>query len=156
MSKRLKEIVAAEAAADKAVAAAAKKLLLAKKKLEKISDEWPKNFRCKKCGLAFKVKELGYKTYEILRHDMNSQYGGDYDIRQVKERKYSACCPICGKDFNVEAAPRDFLGSTATYSRWENKPDFQEPYTKCTSRKIDKVDSYMVKHINSRKHKDWA
>lgn len=156
MSKSLKDIAVAEAAADKAVAAATKKLLLAKKKLEKILNEWPEYFRCKKCGLAFKVKELGYKTYEILRNDMRCQYGGDYDIRQIKERKYSVCCPICGKDFKVEAAPPDFLGSTNTYSRWENKPDFQAPYTKCTSRKIKKVDSYMVKYINSRKHKDWV
>ena len=76
MSKSLKDIAAAEAAANKAVAAATKKLLLAKKKLEKILDEWPEHFRCKKCGLAFKVKELGYKTYEILRNDMQCQYGG--------------------------------------------------------------------------------
>ena len=87
---------------------------------------------------------------------MKCQYGGEYDIKQVKERKYSACCPVCGKDFKVEAAPTEYLDSTKTYSRWEDKPDFQQPYSKCMSKKIEKVDAYMIKHINSRRHKDWV
>ena len=155
MSKKLKEINATEAVASKAVDAAQKKLEAAKKKQSKIFAEWPRNFRCSKCGLAFKVKELGYKTYEVLRTDMQCQYGGEYDIKQIKERKYVACCPICGKNFKAEVAPTDFLDSTNTYSRWEEKPDFRQPYSKCTSRKIHKVDAYMIKHLNSRRYKDW-
>ena len=156
MSKKLKEIVVTEKAAHKEVEAAKKKLALAEKKEHKLWAEWPKSFRCKKCGLAFKVNELGYKEYEVLRTVMKCQYGGEYDIKQVKERKYSACCPVCGKDFKVEAASTVYLGSTKTYSRWEDKPDFQQPYSKCMSKKIEKVDAYMVKHINSRRHKDWV
>ena len=156
MSKKLKEINAAEVVARKAVDTAQKKLEAAKKKQSKIFAEWPRNFRCEKCGLAFKAKELGYKTYEVLRTDMQCQYGGEYDIRQIKERKYVACCPICGKDFKVEVAPADFLDSTSTYSRWEDKPDFHAPYEKCISKDIKKVNSYMVKYINSCRHEDWV
>ena len=156
MSKKLKEIAATEKAAHKEVEVAKKKLALAEKKEAKLWAEWPKSFRCKKCGLAFKVNELGYKEYEVLRTDMECQYGGEYDIKQIKEREYSACCPVCGKDFKVEAAPTEYLDSTKTYSRWEDKPDFQQPYSKCISKKIEKVDAYMVKHINSRRHEDWV
>ena len=156
MSKRLKEIEVEEKNAHKAVDAAKKKLEVAQKKETKLWAEWPKSFRCKKCGLAFKVNELGYKKYEVLHTDMDCQYGGEYDIKQVKEHRYSACCPVCGKDFKVEAAHPEHIGSTRTYSRWEDKPDFSAPYEKCISKSIKKVDSYMVKHINSRKHEDWV
>ena len=85
MSKSLDEINKAEKAAKAELEAAKKKFEAAKKKAEKIQREWPHMFRCKKCGIAFKISELGYKDWEVRRTKQECQPMGEYDIWQVVE-----------------------------------------------------------------------
>ena len=42
-------------------------------------------FSCKKCGLAFRDRELGYRDWEVLRTKQHCLPMGDYDIWQVAE-----------------------------------------------------------------------
>ena len=150
MSKSLDEIDKAEKAAKAELEAAQKKFEAAKKKAEKILREWPRMFRCKKCGVAFKISELGYKDWEVRKTERKCQPMGEYDIWQVVERQHLACCPKCGHDFNVKVWYSDYVSSTPRYSRWEDKPELKECYKKSLGRKIMKVDSGMVKYIKDK------
>lgn len=147
MSKSLDEIGKVEKAAKAELEAVKKKFEAAKKKTEKTLREWPRMFRCKKCGIAFKVSELGYKDWEVRRTEQECQPMGEYDMWQEVERQHLACCPKCGHDFNVEVWHSDYIGSTPRYSRWEDKPELKECYKKSLGGKIMKVDSDMVKYI---------
>lgn len=79
MSKSLDEIGKAEKAAKAELEAAKKKFEAAKKKTEKTLREWPRMFRYKKCGIAFKVSELGYKDWEVRRTEQECQPMGEYE-----------------------------------------------------------------------------
>ena len=149
MSKSLDEINKAEKAAKAELEAAKKKFEAAKKKAEKTLHEWPSMFRCKKCGIAFKISELGYKDWKVRRTEQEFQPMGEYDIWQVVERQHLACCPKCGHNFNVKVWHSDYVGSTPRYSRWEDKPELKECYKKRLGGKIMKVDSDMVKYIKN-------
>ena len=156
MSKKLTELRKSEKEISKQLEAIEKKKQAVMSKSRKLSKQWPKSFRCNKCGLAFKINELGYKTYEVVKDDMDCQYGGEYDIKQITEQQFITCCPKCGHDFGVQACPSTIIHCTPTYSRWEDKPDFQTPYKKLTSRTIEKVDSRMIRHLNDRFELDWV
>ena len=111
-------------------------------------------FSCKKCGLAFRDRELGYRDWEVLRTKQHCLPMGDYDIWQVAETQHIACCPKCGKDFGIQVWYSDSLSSTPHYSRWEDKPDFQKEYKKPVDKKIRKVTPEMVKYM-SEIHYDY-
>lgn len=147
MSKSLDEINKAEKTAKAELEAAKKKVEAAKKKVEKIMRKWPCIFHCKKCGLAFEVGELGYREYEVRMTKQECQPMGEYDIWQVVERQRLACCPKCGKDFDVKVGYSEYVDSTPHYSRWKDKPELKECYKKSLGRKIMKVDPSMVKYI---------
>ena len=147
MSKNLDEINKAEKTAKAELEVAKKKFEAAKKKIEEIMRKWPRTFHCKKCRLAFKINELGYRDWEVRRTEQESKPMGEYDIWQVVERQHLACCPKCGHDFNVKVWHSDYVDSTPRYSRWEDKPELKECYKKSLNRKIMKVDPDMVKYI---------
>jgi hypothetical protein len=111
-------------------------------------------FSCKKCGLAFRDKELGYRDWEVLRTKLRYLPMGDYDTWQVEETQHIACCPKCGKDFGIPVWYSDYSSSTPHYSRWEDKPDFQKEYKKPVDKKIRKVTPKMVKYL-SEIHYDY-
>lgn len=145
MSKTIKEIAAEEAKLKKEE----EKLKKAKAALDKkFSSLGAWKYRCKKCGLAFKPGELGYKDWEVRRTKQECQPMGEYDLWQVVERQHLACCPKCGHDFGVKVSYSDFISSTPRYSRWEEKPELEEDYKKPVSKKIYKVDKDMVKYMD--------
>lgn len=132
-----------------------KNLHVLKKHEEKIHNEWPSKFRCKKCGLAFKPNELGYKDWEVRKTKQECQPMGEYDIWQVVYHEHLACCPKCGHDFNVKVDSSEYISSTPRYSRWEDKPELTECYKKCLSKRIKKLDSNMIKYIKNEKGNNW-
>ena len=97
-----------------------KKKAQLEKKLEKIRCTLP--FRCKKCKTAYALKDVHVMDYEVRETHQDCQYGGEYDLWQEVLRKHIACCPKCGKSFNVRVAHDDFISETPKYSRWEDKP----------------------------------
>ena len=147
MSKNLEDLTKAENAARDDVKALEKKLKAAEKKLEKLIMDYPRSFRCKKCKLAFEVSELGYREYEVRRTEQECQPMGEFDVWQVVERQKLACCPKCGKDFNVKVDYSEYIDSTPRYSRWEKQSELKKPYKKRLNSKIRKVDAGMVKYI---------
>lgn len=141
--KSLKQLQAEEAKR-------AKEIELLEKKLENLRKRKPHNsypFRCRKCRLAFKHSEVGYKDWEVVVVKQRCLPMGDYDIKQVVEEQSLACCPKCGHNFGVKVDYSYPIRSTKTYSRWEDKPDFVEPYEKCLDKKIRKVTPEMVKYM---------
>jgi len=154
MSKPIESLKREEERMKKSIAAAKKKLKAAEEKLEVLHRRWP--FKCSKCKMAFEPEELAYKTWHRIWNNMNCQYGGEYDIRQIEDHRHIACCPSCGHSFNVEVKKPDIMHETRTYSRWEDKPDFQKCCEECISKKPKKLEPGMVKYILSRKHEDWC
>lgn len=145
MSKTIKEIAAEEAKLKKEEEKLKKAKAALDKKLKSLG-AW--KYRCKKCGLAFKPGELGYKDWEVRRTKMKCQPMGDYDIWQVVETQHLACCPKCGHDFGVRVYHSDFINSTPYYSRWEEKPELKDDYKRLVDKKIYKVDKAMVKYMD--------
>ena len=141
--KSLKQLQAAEAKR-------AKEIRLLEKKLENLRKRKPHNrypFRCRKCGLAFKHSEVGYKDWEVVVVHQDCMPMGEYDIREDFERQSLACCPKCGHNFGIQVCYPNWIRSTKTYGRWEDRPDFVEPYEKCLDKKIRKVTPEMVKYM---------
>ena len=139
--KPLKQVEAAEAKRKKEIKLLEKKL----ENLRRTHNTYP--FRCRKCGLAFKHSEVGYKNWEVVVVKQQCQPMGEYDIRQDVEEQSLACCPKCGHNFGVKVDYSYPIRSTKTYSRWEDKPDFVVPYTKCINKKIRKVTPEMVRYM---------
>ena len=156
MSKSLESLKKDEERIKKSIAAIQEKVKIAESKLTALRKKYPTSFRCSKCKMAYEPKDLAYKIWHRIWNDMNCQYGGEYDIKQIEDNKYLACCPNCGHSFDVEVRSPEILHVSRTYSRWEDKPDFQPCFEKCISKKPLKLKSGMVKYILSRKHKDWC
>lgn len=115
------------------------------KNLEKTRGGYP--FRCKKCGLAFRVSEIGYKLYETIRNRQECQPMGDYDIWQEVSSEKLGCCPKCGFNFKVPVAKSEIVHVTERYGRWDGRrPDFKPVGSKCLSA-IRKLDKYCLQYL---------
>ena len=84
----------------KSIAEFQKKAKAAESKLDDLHSKWP--FKCSKCKTAYELKDLAYKIWHRIWNYMDCQYGGEYDIRQIEDKRYVACCPNCGHSFKVE------------------------------------------------------
>ncbi len=144
--KSLKQLQAEEAKRAKEIKLLEKKL----ENLRKPHNTYP--FRCRKCGLAFKHSEVGYKDWEVVEVVEKNMPMGDYDIREDFVEKSLACCPKCGHNFGVKVCYPKLIRSTKTYSRWDDdRPDLVEPYSKCINPKIRKVMPEMVRFMKANR-----
>lgn len=150
--KKLKDIEAEQNKISSEISELEKQLKKLNEKLGKLANGW--KFKCKKCGLAFRPNEIGYRDWEVRRTKMDCQPMGEYDIWQVVEKQHIACCPKCGKDFGVKAYYSDCISSTPRYSRWDDKPEMAECYKKLVDKKIHKVDKTMVKYMKQTHYFD--
>ena len=147
MSKKIAEIEAEERNLEDERRAIEKKIGLLAKKTAALKAQWP--FRCKKCKTAFKMSEAAVMDYEVRETKMKCQYGGDYDTWQEVIHKSVAVCPICGKSFGALVDYPQYISGTEKYSRWDDKPDFSDCYTKKLLKKPRKMDSCNLKFLKS-------
>lgn len=78
------------------------------------------DFVCKKCGIALKKSECGYRMWKYGRTEQDCQPMGDYDIWQTVSQEARYCCPKCGHDFGESYGLYDTLAQTRRYGRWED------------------------------------
>lgn len=143
--KPLKQVEAAEAKRKKEI-----KLL--EKKLETLRRTPNTNpFRCRKCGIAYKHNEIGFKKYRRRVTKMEYVGVGDYDVHQVEFYEYLGCCPKCGYNFGVKVDYDEHICSTACYDRHQDdKPGFQPEFCKCVSSEIKKVDEHQIRYMKRK------
>lgn len=150
MSKRLTELTKEKAMLAKKLAVANRVVKSIKHKQDELESTW--KFHCKKCGLAFKTNEIGYKDWKVRRTKQEFQPIGEYDVRQlvewqVVETQHLACCPKCGKDFGEKVYYSDCNDCTPRYLRWEKKPTFAKCYKRCISKKIHKISKQNLEYM---------
>ena len=143
--KKLKDIKSAEDKADREIDKLEKRLKIARSKRDKIGGRYP--FRCKKCGLAYSLEEVGYRVFHTRKEEMHCMPMGEYDVRQYVVRQEIACCPKCGHNFKVNVWYDEILHSTRTYGRWDDKPDFKPCGVEFADKKIKKIDKDRVEYF---------
>ena len=145
MSENLKNISRKLKTAEAEIAKAKKQLAKAEDKRRKLNEKY--EFKCRKCGLAFKPEEIAYTKWRTRRTHQECQPMGDYDIWQVESYEFRGCCPKCGRDFGVKVQPDEYISETRRYGRWDDKPDWQPDSCNISDPKKRKVDKCMVKYM---------
>ena len=145
--KKLTEIQATQKKLDSEIARLEKKLASVQKQCNQLENKYPSALVCKKCGLAYSIREVGYKRYRTRKTEQRCLSMGEYDIWQDIFNQKLACCPKCGHNFSIPVSHDDFVSCTETYSRWEDKPDFKPCGTVCIDKTIRKLDRQQISYL---------